>query len=438
MTERTLFPLPERDPEPTADVARPKGEARVRRADRRQVRLVPTSLDALLPEDHQVRAVWAFVERLDLSRLYTAIGSIEGAAGRPAADPRILLALWLYATIDNVGSARALGRLCEQHVAYQWVCGGVGVNRSMLAAFRTAHPKVLDDVLTQSVALLRHHGLVDLKRVAQDGMRVRASAGAASFRRKKSLKKCLRAARKRVERLRRELDDDPSATSKREQAAKERAAGDRLERVEAALKQLPDVQAKKPKAKREQARVSTTDPDARVMKMPDGGFRPAFNVQFAADTKSQVVVGVDVTNRGSDRGEIGPMVDQIEDRHDTVPEEVLVDGGFVKLADLEAVSSEPRNCTVYAPVNKPRNQEVDPHLPRPGDGPAVAEWRQRMGTEEAKEIYKERGATVECVNAIARNRGLRQFLVRGLDAAKSVALLYAIAHNVARAIALGA
>ncbi len=402
------------------------------------MRLLPISLDALLPEDHQARAVWAYVEQLELAGLYRPIASVEGRAGRPATDPKILLTLWLYATVDGIGSARALERLCGEHAAYRWICGGVNVVHSTLSAFRTGQAEVLDQLLSQSVALLRHKGLIDLRRIAQDGMRVRAHAGAASFRREKSLKKCLHEAKNRVERLRREIDEDPGATTKREQAARERAARLRAERVAEALRQLPEIQANKPKAKRDDVRVSTTDPDARVMKMPDGGFRPAFNVQFAADTGSQAIVGVDVTNKGSDLGEMPPMVQQIRDRHGVSPEEVLVDGGFVRLADIEAVAAAPHGSKVYAPVPHHKKSKVSPHEPRPKDGPAVAEWRTRMATDEAKEIYKERGATVECVNAIARNRGLTRFLTRGLKAAKAVALIYALAHNLIRTIALAA
>lgn len=434
MKDRTLFPLPAPDPEKVKPKVR--GAVRVRKADRRQTRLVPTNLDGLLAEDHQARAVWAYVDQLDLSALYASIQSLEGNVGRPATDPKILLTLWLYATIDGVGSARALDRLCEAHVAYQWICGGVGVNNVTLSTFRTAHVKVLDELLTQSVALLRYHDLVDLKRVAQDGMRVRASAGAASFRRKKSLKKCLRVAKKQVAQLRRELDEDPGGTVRRKLKAKEQAARARARRVKEALDQLPKVAARKPKDKRDKARVSTTDPDARVMKMPDGGFRPAFNVQFSTDTASQVVVGVDVTNQGSDYGELPPMIKQIKERHGVSPQEALVDGGFVRRPDIEAVAAEPHNCKVYAPIAVHKKSTLSPHVPRRGDGPATCEWRARMATDEAKQIYRERGATAECVNAIARNRGLRQFPVRGLNAVKGIALLFALAHNVARALTL--
>ena len=361
-----------------------------------------------------------------------------GGGGGDAIDPKILLALWLYATLDGVGSAREVDRLCKDHVAYRWICGGVSVNYHTLSDFRTEHVEVLDELLTQSAATLMHQGLVTLKRVAQDGMRVRANAGASSFRRRKTLETCQAEAREQVDSLRAELDADPSAESRRRAAAPRRAAPERSERIQQALAELPDVEAKKKPADKGQARVSTTDPEARVMKMADGGFRPAHNVQFATDTESQVITGVEVVNTGSDQGQMSPMVEQHQKRYGRAPDEMLVDGGYAKHDDIEKVSSPENGTTVYAPVQKPKNADRDPHDPRPGDSETIAEWRQRMGTEEAKEIYKERASTAECVNAIARNRGLRQFLVRGLEKVRAVALWYALAHNLMRAVTLRA
>ncbi len=378
------------------------------------------SLDSLLPEDHRARLVWEYVQGLDLGALYEPIRAVEGTAGRNAIDPRILLALWLYATLDGVGSARQLARLCEDHVAYRWICGGVSVNYHTLSDFRTAHPVFLEELLTQSVATLMHEGLVTLQRVAQDGMRVRASAGAASFRRRATLEECQTQARQQVETLRQELEADPAACTRRQQAARQRAARERSERVARALGELAEVEAKKQGQKKEKARASTTDPEARVMKMGDGGFRPAHNVQFATDTASQVITGVDVVNAGSDTGQMPPMIEQHQQRYGKTPEETLVDGGFAKQEDIEEVSSPEVGTTVYAPVQKPRKEGRDPYQPLPGDSVTIAAWRQRMGTPEAKEIYKERAATAECVNAISRNRGLRQFLVRGLQKVRAV------------------
>jgi transposase len=435
MSEATLWPVGEVQSSKPGEVL--GGTPRFQRPDRKQLQWQPVDLDSLLPPDHRARVVWAFVERMNLSALYASIRAVEGHAGRSPIDPRILLALWLYATVEGVGSARALARACEEHQAYQWLCGGVGVNYHTLSDFRTAQVEVLDELLTQSVAVLMSQGLVDLNRVAQDGMRVRASAGAASFRRERSLRTCLAEAQRQVQRLRQEVEEDPAATTRRQQAAGERAAREREARVEAALRQLPAVQAKKKAEDRAEARVSTTDAEARVMKMGDGGFRPAYNAQFATDTKTQVITGVEVTNSGSDLGQMPPMIAQLDSRFERVPGEYLVDGGFAKTEDIEQVSTGPKATRVYAPVQKPKNQDRDRHQARPGDSTAVAAWRERMGTAAAKEIYKERASTAECVNAQARNRGLRQFLVRGLSKVKAVLLWYALAHNLMRAVALG-
>jgi len=439
----------------------PGGTPRVQCPDRRQAVMSWDTLDERLPEDHQARLVWAYVESADLSLLYEKIKAVEGWAGRRAIDPKILLALWLYATLEGVGSAREIDRLCQVHDAYRWICGGVSVNYHSISDFRTEHVGFLDQLLSDSVAALVHEGLVTLNRVAQDGVRVRASAGAASFRRRPTLEECQAEAQKQVRKLREELDADPAAVSKRQQAARQRAARERSERLQQALAQMQELekkrqaQAKKEPAKDEQdkggqdkdedagqakkkepspPRVSTTDPEATVMKMGDGGFRPAYNIQYATDTATQVITGVDAGTIGSDQGQMGPMVEQHEERYDQRPNEVLVDGGFAKKSDIEQVSSA--GVTVYAPVQKPKKAEQNPYARRPEDSDVIAEWRERMGSEQGKAIYKERASTAECVNATARNRGLYQFLVRGLEKIRAVALMFALAHNLVRAAAL--
>lgn len=408
---------------------------RLRSPDRQAV-LDATPIDGLLDSDHQARAVWDFCRGLDLSPLTDPIRSRQGRPGHPALDPRLGIALWLYATLEGVGSARALAALCTEHNAFRWLCGGVSVNYHTLADFRVEHLDFLDPMLTHSVAVLREQDLVDLNRVAQDGTRVRASAGAASFRRKPTLAECLREAAEQVARLKAEMDDDPSAGSRRQAAARERAARERVERVQRALDRLPELEARKKPAERARARCSTTDAEATVMKMADGGFRPAYNVQFAADTASQVIVGVDVLTTGSDQGQMRPMVEQIRARHGRYPAEYLADGGFGQHADLEAVTG--CGVAVYAPVPAPKDASRDRHQRLPTDGPVIGAWRERMGTEAAKELYKERAATIECVNAQARNRGLVQLLVRGVEKVTAVALWFAVAHNVACGVRLRA
>ena len=423
----TLFDLGEPLPEPKPT---PGGSPRLRYANRQQVEMRTCALDALLPEEHPARTVWAYVERLDLSDLLGKIKAVAGSAGASATDPRLLLALWLYATLRGVGSARELDRRCRDEIAFEWICGGVSLNYHTLADFRVAHVEVLDRLLTDSVAVLLEQDLVSMDRVAQDGMKVRASAGASSFRRGPRLQQFHDEAAAQIAALKKELDTDPAAGTRRQQAARQRAAADRAERLRQALAQLPLVEAGKPAAKKAEARVSTTDPEARVMKMGDGGFRPAFNVQFATDTQTQIITGVDVTNSGGDQGKMVPMVEQLQERYQERPAEMLADGGFAKKEDVEKL--EQAGTTVYTPVQASKDPERDPHTPRPDDTPAVARWRERMATPEAKEIYKERASTAECVNAHARNRGLHQFRVRSLVKVKAVVLLYVLAHNLLR------
>lgn len=453
MTKETAAELFEDLPEMPAPEPSFRCQARVRTAERRQVELRPVSLEDLVPDDHRVRLVWSFVEKLDLSGLYTAIQAVEGRPGHPPADPRILVALWLFATVDGVGSAREVARLCDEHIAYQWLCGGVGMNAKTLADFRVGHGAVLERLLTDSFAALLQAGVASLERVAQDGMRVRAAAGAASFRRHSRLKECRRVAEEHLRQLRDELERDPAAHSRRQAAARRRASEDRERRVRKALEATEKLHAlqqerarkraegeaqaagkpakgtaAKPSEDREaEPRASTTDPDARVMKMADGGFRPAFNVQFASDTRSGAIAAVSVDNIGSDMGKMAPMADKLMATYGHQPAEYLADGGYAKLEDIERLARGA--VKPYVPVPTPRKTERDRFTPRPDDSAAVAEWRQRMGRDEAKDIYKERAATAECANAQARNHGLKQFVVRGVEKAMSSALWYALAHN---------
>jgi transposase len=427
---------------PTEPLEAGRGGPRVQRPDRAQLELRAIDLEGLLPPDHRARLVWAFVEGLDLRPLYDAIRATEGEPGRPPIDPAILTALWLYATLENIGSARALERLCEQHDAYRWICGGVSVNYHTLADFRVGHGELFDGLLTQSVAALMAEGLVSLERVAQDGVRVRASAGGKSFRRQDALTEALRAAETRVRTLRAELEDDPTATSRRVAAARERAAREAAERARRALAQLPAIEARRRRptysGRRDRpAKASTTDPEAVFMKFPDGGSRPAFNAQFATATGSQIIVGLDVLAEGDQR-QLAPMVDQLRGRYGRAPAEHLVDGGYVSLKGITQVAGPACGTTVYMPLPTPHNKALDRHRRHYGDSPQVSAWRARMATEEAQRIYKERSSTAECVNALARNRGLRAFPVRGKLRARAVLVWFALGHNLLRAISLRA
>src|SRR5436305_3037288 len=315
----TFFELaggPTPAPKPDAPA---RGTPRVRTANRQQVVFRAGPLDALIPQDHPARIVWEYVDGLDLAPLYDRIKAVERGPGRTPIDPKILMALWLYATVEGVGSARRLDELCREHAAFQWIAGDVSTNYHTLADFRTDHVALLDGLLTESVATLMAEGLVELNRVAQDGMRVRASAGAASFRRRPTLEEALTEAQQQVEALRQEVEEDPSATDRRQKAARERAARERVEGIRRALARLPELEARKKPQEKDQARCSTTDAEATVMKMADGGFRPAYNFEFATDTAAQVIVGAGVQTTGRDAGQMAPPVDQVEDRTGVVP-----------------------------------------------------------------------------------------------------------------------
>jgi transposase len=413
---------------------------RVKRPIRDQVEFRDMCIDDLVPQDHQVRAVWTFVMAQDLSSLYDTIAAVEGEVGRDAIDPRILMALWLFATIDAVGSAREIARLTERDNPYQWICGGVSVNHDRLSRFRTGSTELLDDVLTNSVAVLMEQNLVDLKRVAQDGMRVRANAGKSSFRGEKTLQELHAVAVEHLANLRTGVDENPSQASARQKAARLHAAEDREDRIAKALAALPKLAAAREKRKKGDGattRVSTTDVEARTMKMANGGFNPAYNVQFATDTASGIIVGIDVNSEGSDAGLMKPMVEQIQERHGRTPEEMLVDGGFMMVQDTIDVTR--MGVVIYMPVkeeSKKRQKGIDPFAPIATDAPEVAAWRQRMGQAESKEIYKERASTAEWVNAQARNRGCQQFRVRGQKKVKDVGMWFAIVHNLLQGLLL--
>lgn len=441
---------------PAAEPAKTVGVARVMSPQRDQVELRAVDLESLLAADHAARTVWAFVQSMDLAPLYARIKSVAGRGGAPAIDPAILVALWLWATVDGVGSAREVDRLCERDDAYRWICGGVGVNYHSLADFRTEHEAWLDAQLTRSIASLLDRRLVTLNVVAQDGLRVRAHAKASSFRRREKLAELHAQAQAQVVALKRELAEDAGASSRRKQAAVERAAREREQRLAAALatmdklerKPLPDPKTPKPSKRRgrndddpgnmggaapkpePEPRVSTTDADARVMKMADGGFRPAFNAQLAVDAQTQFIAAVAVVNSGSDMGQMSPMHQAIQQRYATTPDHWLADGGFTKLQAIDELTA--RGTQPVLPPPSSRNPDIDPLAPKASDTPAQAQWRAFMSSDFAKALYIQRGATVECANAQLRRRGLARLNVCGLVKARAVLLWHALAHNLMR------
>ena len=376
-----------------------------------------------------MRAVWALVQRWDLTLFLQCIRARGKRPGRAATDPQLLIALWLYASIEGIGCGRKLTKLCTESDPYKWLCGGVSLNYHTLNDFRVDHEEALDDLLTQMIAVLIQAQIVSPERIAQEGTRIRASAGANSFGEKETLEKHLEAARAHLEAVKQSAADPT-----RQQAARERGVRERQERLEQALVELAKVQQAKDQQKDKPtkdrpARASSTDPEARMMRMPDGGTRPAYNLELATDCDSRAIVGVEMTNAGSDAGQDAPMRDQVEERTDEAVEEQLMDGGFVTLEAIERAAVE--EVTVYAPVPKPRKAGVDRHVPKATDSAAVAEWRQRMGTTAAKKLYKQRSSTIETINGELKDqRGLGRLVVRGLRKVQCLALWAALAYNV--------
>ncbi|HET9814988.1 MAG TPA: IS1182 family transposase [Xanthobacteraceae bacterium] len=419
------------------------GGARYIRADRAQARWDLIDLEALLPGDHRARIVWSFVESLDLSPLYDAIGSREGAAGRPPADPAVLLALWLYATIEGVGSARELDRLAERDVAYRWLAGGVPLNYHGLSDFRVEHMAVLDRLLTESVMALIDEGLVSLAEIAVDGTKVRASAGKGSFKKASKVAAVEAAVEARIAALKAELESTPDASSRRKQAARERAAREVKERAAKARAALDRMRAEKEnrqkthakdEAKKAEPKASLTDPQARQMRFADGAVRPGYNAQIAAAPRHGIIVSIEMTDRRNDAGLAAPMVDDMVRRYGQVPQTLLVDTNYATCEDIAALAEHPAGAvTVFAPPPRERDDVKPSTLARRAkerarEPASVQEWRGRMASESGQEVYRAR-KLIERINADRKNHGFGLLYVRGLLKAKAVALLHALANN---------
>jgi len=422
-------------------------EARFIRADRRQVRWDMIDLDSLLPLDHRARVVWSFVERLNLSPLYEAIRAREGEPGRPPPDPAVLLALWLFATVEGVGSARELDRLAERDVAYRWLAGGVALNYHGLADFRVGNTELLDALLGDSVTALIAEGVVSLDEVVVDGTKVRASAGPGSFKTPKTLEKVAAAVERRIAALKAEVSGvdgaDAAASSRRRQAARERAArevGERAAKAREALKGLQAERAKRLKthhedeSKKSEPAASLTDPEARRMRFHDGAVRAGYNAQIAADARAGIIVAIEMTDRRNDAGLAAPIMDDIARRYDVLPKRLLVDTNYATAADIAALAEHPKGpVMVFAPPPAER-EDVKPETlakrakQRADEPDAVRAWRARMATPDGEAIYKRR-TLIERINADRKNHGFGAMLVRGLRKVQAVALWHALAHN---------
>jgi transposase len=424
-----------------------RGKARVVGANRTQLAWDLVDPEAWLAPDHRARMVVGFVETLDLRQLYDKVKSREGTAGRPAADPVVLFALWLLATMDGVGSARELDRLTHQDLAYRWVACGVPVNYHGLADFRVAHADVLDDLLTRTLAAFLAEGLFDADEIVIDGTKIKASAGKSSYKRALRLDEAERAVKARVCALKAEVDADPAASSKRTQAARERALRETQDRVAKARAKLAEIDAeKKARAKRspkevaeqKEATASLTDPEARRMRCADGAVRASYNVQIAATTDHGFVTAILATGRRNDSGLVRPMLEASEQRLGRKAKRVLADTGYALADDISALAiraAAPVGVYIHPPkdredvkpqtlLKRQRDREKEPQV--------IKDWRQQMTTNEAETMMKRR-SRIERVNANLKNRGFGTLLVRGLVGVQAVALWHALAHNLSTA-----
>lgn len=424
-----------------------KGGVRLRKPERRQLAMVVQCADDLVGALHPVRTVMAVVEKLDVSGFCEPIRAREGIAGRDATDPRLLVGLWLYACVRGIGSARELARRCQESAPFRWMCGGVGVNHRLLSEFRTDQADALDELFTQVLVTLVDKDLVRVSRISQDGVRVRVSAGSNSFRREERLQQLLEQAQQQVLELRKQLESpaQSAAVTARQKAARKRAVESRQQRLEQAIAQLPELKKKQAEAaqragkgkcgdqiRARQPRVSTTDAATRVMKMANGGYSPAVNVQLATDTESRAILGVAVSNESSDSAGLSePMRQQVEQRTGGKVEQHLVDGGYLRMEDI--VQAHQQGVELFVPPKPARNPQNRGHElePKPSDSEAIRAWKQRMAGEEGQKIYQQRAATSETVNADLRSyRGLAPLTVRGLNKITCVTLWCALAYNV--------
>jgi len=397
-----------------------RGRVRMSEPMRRQGIIRFEMPEDTLPEDHRARLIWRVLQTLDLSAFAASAKAVEGRAGRDVLSTSMLLTLWLYAISMGVGSAREIARRTLSDDAFRWIVGDKKVSHTTLSAFRVEHPEALDKLMTDVLGVLLHKELLSLDRAAQDGTRVRASASAPSFRREASLLECREQAALHVKGV--FADPDPEATEG-ERLARIAGALDYQRRVEAAIATVQTLHTpEKPKP-----RASTTDADARVMKMPDGGFRPGYNIQLATAGSElggpRTIVGLLVTNSGSDMGSITPMLADIKARTGKLPGQLLADANHAKHSCIEAATRD--GVEVIMAIPKREQCAAAPASPE------VKAWRERMKTEESKRAYRARAALCELSNAHLKcHHGTDSVLVRGLAKVTSVALLGAIAANV--------
>lgn len=311
----------------------------IKAVNRQQMSWRAVDVEQLIDADHRARIIWELVGQLDLKPFYECIQSTKEEGGRPAYEPQLLISLWVYAYTLGIGSAREIQRRCEWDPAFQWLTGLEVVNYHTLSDFRVQRKQELDQLFTHLLAVLSHEGLVSLEQVTLDGTKIGASASKKSFRREKTLQEHVELARQRVKEMEAEEENEP--VNERIAKAQQRARREKQERLETALKELEKVQEQKEGEKeKSEARASSSDPEARIMKQSDGGFAPSYNTQISTDTAHGMIVDVEVTQAGNDYEQLLPALERMEERMGKKPQQIVVDSGFVSRENVEGIAEE--------------------------------------------------------------------------------------------------
>lgn len=385
--------------------ASPAAAPRLITANRNQLILETVDVEKLIAEDHPARAIWEFVGRLDLEPYELAIKSIEGEAGRPAYDPRLLISVWIFATSDGESSAREIERLCAYHPAYRWLTGLKAINHHTLSDFRIDHKEKLDELFTQILGLLSAENLITLQRITQDGTKIKACASFNSFLREDKIRSHLELARTQVA----EMGDPRESDGKKRAMARARGLKDRRERLEKALEELPKIRSvKKSEEGRRKARVSKTDPDARIMKQSGGGFAPSYNVQLSVDAAHDIIVNVDASQSATDCDELKGSMEKVEERMGNKPKQVVADGGYTNHANIMSMADAEIDFIGSFPDY---SGTVDAHYKRRGIAP---EFRNKaFRYDEAADKYVcPAGHDLNYLRTDTRRPGITQHMYR--------------------------
>ncbi|MEQ1570946.1 MAG: transposase [Myxococcota bacterium] len=443
--------------------------------------------------------------------MFDRIRSVEGGPGRPASDPRVLLALWLFALSNGVTSSREIAQLTVEHRAYEWIRGGVPIDYHLLSDFRSEGAEVLDHALTAMLVGLRNAGVISLEELAIDGLRTRANAAGKSFLTAPQVQELQRV----VQQSREEGDKAGlvSATRSRQEAGRARREQEESEQLARAHSEFEALAAARAASLRRKGargltaaellaengwvaatssdpashapeeddaqltlcdppknddgetpaspagtppsasppadpetsdaapcttapegtsrygaklRVSTTDPKARVMKMGDGGYRPAYNLQLVTETGTGLIVAALVGTHGSDQPHLEPLLDDVHKRLGVAPTSVLADGNYFSADNVARVAQD--DGMLYCPPPRGRKSE-DRYKPSKKDTKALAAWRSRMATPESQSIYKRRAQHAELTNARLRNNDVRQLRTRTPQRIRGELLLHVLAVN---------